>query len=131
MFGLLIVVVLCSGDGSDEVNEILRGGALLLLFLSPVLLLNSSGWPRGGLFTLLFPVKLLDNGVDDNLLIGLLDDIFGDGNLFGVDGLLGVGGEDILLAVEVFGCMTFANGGHCTTLSAHNKLIFRYLGIRT
>ena len=103
MFGLLIVVVLCSGDGSDEVNEILRGGALLLLFLSPVLLLNSSGWPRGGLFTLLFPVKLLDNGVDDNLLIGLLDDIFGDGNLFGVDGLLGVGGEDILLAVEVFG----------------------------
>lgn len=46
-------------------------------------------------------MKLLDNGVDDNLLI--VYDIFGDGNLFGVDGLLGVGGEDILLAVEVFG----------------------------
>ena len=77
MFGLL-TAGLCNGDVIDGVDG---GGALMLLFLSPMLVLNSNGWPRGGLLVLLLLLKLRDNGVDD---------------------LAGVGGEEILLAVETF-----------------------------
>ena len=78
MFGLL-TAGLRNGDVTDGVNGIFEGGALMLLFLSPMLLLNSNGWPRGGLLAVLLPLKLRDNGVDD---------------------LAGVGGEGTLLVVE-------------------------------
>ena len=78
----LLTTPLCNGD--DNIG-ILVGGDLLLLFLP--LVLNSNGWPRGGLLILLAPAKLLDNGVDD---------------LLGVGNLLGAGGEDVLLTVEAF-----------------------------
>lgn len=93
MFGLL-TTVLCNGDDNDEVNGILEGGALLLLFLSPVLLVNSNGWPRGGLLPALLPVKLLENGVDD---------LLGVDNLLGVNDLLGAGGGETVLVVETLG----------------------------
>ena len=84
----LLTTPLCNGD--DNVG-ILVGGDLLLLFLPPVL--NSNGWPRGGLLILLALAKLLDNGVDD---------LLGVDNLLGVGNLLGAGGEDVLLTVEAF-----------------------------
>lgn len=34
---------LCSGDTIDGVDGIFEGGALMLLFLSPMLVLNSNG----------------------------------------------------------------------------------------
>lgn len=79
VLGLWTTFALRNGDDDDDdgVKGILEGGALLLLFLS-VLLLNSNGWPRGGLLLIL---QHLDNGVKD---------------------LLGVDGEVVLLLVETF-----------------------------
>lgn len=89
----MLIVFLCSGGDNDEAMGTLEGGGLLLLFLSPVLLWKSSGWPRGALLLLLAPVKFLDNGVDD---------LLGVDNLLGVVNLLGAGGEDVLFTVEAF-----------------------------
>lgn len=79
VFGLLTVgILLLLWSEDDGVKERLEGGALLLLvFLS--LVLKSDRWLRGGLLLVL--IEFLDNGVDD---------------------LLGVGGEDVLLVDEVF-----------------------------
>ena len=67
---------LCKGDVIDGIFE---GGALILLFLSPMLVLNSNGCLRRGLLVVLLPLKPLENGVDD---------------------LAGVGGEGMLVVGE-------------------------------